>query len=635
MQCLHSIRSSKSGDLKIGVWVVDNASVDGTVHLLETAYPDVHLIKNTYNQGFATANNQAIREMDAEFVLLLNPDTVLQEETLHTCYQFMKDHPMAGAMGVRMIDGSGKFLPESKRQIPGIWNSFCKLSYLSLLFPRSRWFSGYNLGYLPEFEIAEVDVLCGAFMFMRKQVLDRTGLLDEAFFMYGEDIDLSYRILQSGYKIYYNPSTSIIHYKGESTKKNSFNYVRTFYGAMHTYVKKHYSSGTAAAISRMLNVAISARMIISGMSRVLDGWIRPMIDFAGIHYGLILFSDFWALYKFNQTDYYAGSILSWSIPVYAFVLVFAMWLAGNYDKNRWSAKNIIPLLGGTAAILLGYALLPETMRTSRAMILFGIMVATVVHYATFVISRWLKYGKAKEAAEGHLAIVANSGNADKLKSLLIQSGYNEKNIYLIAPEPGNADVKFTAESGVLPTLIKPLGITEIIYNPDDTGMKLILESMAKIGDQTTYRIGNADTLDSSSTPFSVNSDRFYKLDRQFALSKPYMLRLKRIFDVVTSIIFLPLMPVLVLITGGKVNVAKNIIQVLFGLKTWVGYGGAPASYEKLPEIHTCIIPYPFARRKVLYTEKHCIVENHHYATGYSVFEDLKIVWSNLHRVGNV
>jgi len=204
-RCLQSIDNACKSPLKVEIWVVDNASVDGTARMVQEHFSHVHFIGNENNVGFSTANNQAIRQMDSKYVLLLNPDTIIEEDTLMKCFDFMEQHPVAGVMGVRMIDGAGKFLPESKRSVPNLWNSFCKLFFLSDMFPESRRFSGYNLGYLPEMETNKIEVLCGAFMFIRAETLTKVGLLDEDFFMYGEDIDLSYRILQGGYEVWYFP----------------------------------------------------------------------------------------------------------------------------------------------------------------------------------------------------------------------------------------------------------------------------------------------------------------------------------------------------------------------------------------------------------------------------------------------
>jgi GT2 family glycosyltransferase len=236
-QCLDSVIRAKYGE-DIEIFVVDNFSTDHSVEYLQPKFPGVIFLANNENSGFSKANNQAIKLAKGEYILLLNPDTVVGENALKNVCHFMDQHPDAGGIGVKMIDGYGSFLPESKRGFPSPWNSFCKMSGLSKLFPFSESFGKYHLRYLDENEANEVDVLAGAFMMLRKEALDKVGLLDETFFMYGEDIDLSYRIKQGGYKNYYFPEP-IIHYKGESTKKD-FKYVKNFYEAMLIFYNKHY-----------------------------------------------------------------------------------------------------------------------------------------------------------------------------------------------------------------------------------------------------------------------------------------------------------------------------------------------------------------------------------------------------------
>ena len=217
----------------------------------------------------------------SEYVLLLNPDTLVEEDTFSKCLAFMDSHPDAGALGVKLIDGSGKYLPESKRGFPIPWVAFCKTFGLSSVFPKSRLFNRYYLGHLPADKTNPVDVLVGCFMFMRRSALDRAGLLDEAFFMYGEDIDLSYRIKQAGFENYYFPETQIIHYKGESTKKGSLNYVRTFYQAMIIFTQKHFTGPRAGLFVLMLEAAIWLR---AGLTLLRHTWQKawlPALDAAG------------------------------------------------------------------------------------------------------------------------------------------------------------------------------------------------------------------------------------------------------------------------------------------------------------------------------------------------------------------
>ncbi len=237
-QCLYALRKACC-HVDAEIWVVDNASEDGSVKYICNLFPEVRMIANQENVGFSCANNMAIREATGEYVLLLNPDTIIGEHVLRECVDFLDAHPEAGATGVAMQKDDGTFAWESRRGLPTPWTSFCKMSGLCSLFPRSRRFGRYYMRYLDKERPNRIEVISGAFNMIRRSALDRVGLLDEDFFMYGEDIDLSYRLLQGGYENYYLPCR-ILHYKGESTHKSSFRYVHVFYNAMLVFFDKHY-----------------------------------------------------------------------------------------------------------------------------------------------------------------------------------------------------------------------------------------------------------------------------------------------------------------------------------------------------------------------------------------------------------
>ena len=237
-QCLRSVFASRCA-LDFEVYVVDNHSTDGSVAYLKGLYPQVHFIENDENLGFARANNEAIRCSKGRYVLLLNPDTIITEHTLVDCVSYLDTRPDAGGLGTYMLRTDGSFAYESRRGLPTPFVAFCKMSGLCKMFPHSRLFGKYYMRYLNEMEESEIEVISGAFMMLRRSALEKVGLLDEAFFMYGEDIDLSYRLLKGGFKNYYIPSP-ILHYKGESTEKSSFRYVYTFYNAMQLFFNKHY-----------------------------------------------------------------------------------------------------------------------------------------------------------------------------------------------------------------------------------------------------------------------------------------------------------------------------------------------------------------------------------------------------------
>lgn len=262
-QCLHSVfRSIKHVPGDVDVWVVDNASGDDSLALSKSRYPEVHYIENRENVGFARANNQAIKESTGKYVLLLNPDTVIGESTLKDCLLLMEQHTKVGGLGVRMMDAHGDFLPESKRGFPSPSASFFKLSYLYRLFPKNRTMGRYYMGWLPMDEANEVEVLAGAFMMMRRSVLDKVGLLDERFFMYGEDIDLSHRIVLGGAACYYLP-VPILHYKGESSSATDLKYLKSFNGAMQLFFDKYYQSKMGFLGRCTISFAISMRTLLA------------------------------------------------------------------------------------------------------------------------------------------------------------------------------------------------------------------------------------------------------------------------------------------------------------------------------------------------------------------------------------
>lgn len=275
-QCLCSLFAAIDS-IDAEVWVVDNASTDGSIDYLKPKFPAANFIVNTVNVGFGKANNQALQICKGKYVLFLNPDTLLPEDSLNKCTTFMETNDRAGALGIRMIDGSGTFLPESKRSFPSPMTSFYKLTGLSRLFPSSRIFSRYALTYLDEHQNHEVDVLAGAFLLARRDVLVQLKGFDETFFMYGEDIDLSFRIQKSGYKNFYFSESTIIHFKGESAKKGSLNYVKMFYEAMSIFVKKHYTGTSARFYVFFIQIAIWLRAAISAAGGFLAGSKKPLI----------------------------------------------------------------------------------------------------------------------------------------------------------------------------------------------------------------------------------------------------------------------------------------------------------------------------------------------------------------------
>lgn len=284
-QCLDSVWASvRESGLEVEVFVVDNKSKDNSVEYIHESfpqekYPSLHIIANHRNVGFGRANNQALRKASGKYVLYLNPDTIITEKTLRECYDFAELHDDLGAIGVKMLNVNGDFAFESRRGLPTPWVAFCKMSGLGQLFPKNRVLGRYYMRYLDENETSEIEIISGAFMFCSHKALEKCGSFDEKFFMYGEDIDLSYRFMEGGFHNWYLP-TPILHYKGESTQKGSFDYVHTFYEAMLIFFQKHFPT-TSFALALPVKFAILVQAclaLVKQQMRDFLHYLHPSID---------------------------------------------------------------------------------------------------------------------------------------------------------------------------------------------------------------------------------------------------------------------------------------------------------------------------------------------------------------------
>jgi GT2 family glycosyltransferase len=339
--------------------VVDNCSIDNSIGYLQPKFPAVQFIANKENLGFARGCNTGLRSAKGEFILFLNPDTFVPEDCFQKCISFLESHADAGALGIKMLDGRGRFLKESKRSIPSPMTSLYKLFGLSILFPRSKVFSKYHLGHLDENQNNEVDVLAGAFMMIKKEVLEKVGSFDEIFFMYGEDVDLSYRIQKAGYKNYYFAESSIIHFKGESTRKGSMNYVRMFYNAMSIFVRKHYSGSRAGLFNFLIHIAIWIRAFLSAATHFIRRIGLPLIDAGLILLSFWLMKNIWSQYVRTGVQY-ERTLLWVAFPAYTVFYLITAYYAGLYDRWYKRSELVQSTLIATIILLAGYALTSGT-----------------------------------------------------------------------------------------------------------------------------------------------------------------------------------------------------------------------------------------------------------------------------------
>lgn len=628
-QALVSVEKASAG-LAMEVFVVDNNSVDKSVAMVEEKFPWVHLIANKDNPGFSKANNQAIRIANGKYILLLNPDTVVEEDTFSKVVNFMDLHPKAGGLGIRMIDGSGNFLPESKRGFPSPFVAFCKTFGLASLFPKSPTFNRYHLGYLDEFENHEIDVLSGAFMLMPKAVLDEIGLLDEDFFMYGEDIDLSYRIKLAGYENHYFSESTIIHYKGESTKKGSLNYVRTFYNAMIIFARKHFSGEKAWLFILMLQAAIYFRAAITLVTNFLAKALLPMMDAAIIYLGLYVSKNFWAISYYKDPDYYTPEYLWINAPLYISIWLLSAYLSGAYDRREDIWRLVRGLAIGTVLLAAVYGFLPEAYRPSRALVLLGAMWSLFTLPFFRLCINFFKTGKLSFLQEKthKVAIVGSEDEANRVLGLLSSIQVNKNIIGRVSPTEAPEKGNVLGQIYQLAEMAQIYEFDELIFCSKDVSAHEIMRWMSQLGPSLDYKILPEKSLTIIGSSSKNSSGELYTIDIQYHIDTPMNRRNKRLMDILISSALIISLPISFWGVKKKTGFIGNIFRVLIGKKTWVGYE-SNTSQHTLPKIRPSVLVPKDALKLADLSPQTIQRLNYLYAKDYSIGKDLEIIWRGL------
>ncbi|WP_345238331.1 glycosyltransferase [Hymenobacter saemangeumensis] len=658
-QALLSVRRAveKLGQ-PVEVFVVDNNSADGSVAMVRARFPEVILIANHDNPGFSKANNQALRIAKGEYQLLLNPDTVVEEDTFRACCEFMDQHPDCGGLGVKMLDGQGRFLPESKRALPTPAVAFYKMFGLAALFPKSRTFGRYHLGFLDNDKTHAVEVLSGAFMLMRKAALDQVGLLDEDYFMYGEDIDLSYRLTLGGWKNYYFPGTRIIHYKGESTKRTSVNYVFVFYRAMVIFARKHFAPGNAGTFSLLINLAIWLRAGAAVLERLAQRVAPLLLDAGLIWLGVFFLKEYWENnHKFVPGEYPPQYMLL-AVPAYIVVWLTSVFLSGGYDPPVRTSRVVRGVFVGTLVISAVSNFL-DAWRFSKALIILGGAWAVAALVGRQLLAHFLKYRdlRLSERRQKNIAIVGSGPESRRVRQLLETAGVQARVIgYVnvgdirakgkeaVEPERHSPIHPFThsptepsealGELRQLADIIRLYALDELIFCGKDLPASQIIALMLALPHDppVAYKILPEDSQYIIGSSSKDSPGDYYTLDIALNLYQPRQARAKRLLDLLSSAALLLLAPLLLWFQASKTGFLGNVLKVLTGRRTWVGLRYAAGPPRAVPAV---LSPADAAAKSSLLNDATRRRLELLYAKDYEPGMDLGVLWRCWRRLGNV
>ena len=650
-QALLSVRRAveKLGQ-PVEVFVVDNNSVDGSVTMVRARFPEVVLIANQDNPGFSKGNNQALRRATGQYQLLLNPDTVVEEDTFRACCDFMDAHPTCGGLGVKMLDGQGKFLPESKRALPTPAVAFYKMFGLASLFPKSRTFGRYHLGFLDREETHEIEVLSGAFMLLRKAALDQIGLLDEDYFMYGEDIDLSYRLTRGGWKNYYFPGTRIIHYKGESTKRTSVNYVFVFYRAMVIFAQKHFAPGRAGLFSLLINAAIWLRAGAAVAERLAVRTAPLLLDAGLIWGGMYFLKSYWENnHKFVPGDY-PPQYMEVAVPAYILVWLTSAYLSGGYDQPVRTSRVVRGIFVGTLLISAASNFL-DAWRFSKALIILGGAWAVAALVGRQLLAHFIKYKNLRlsERRQKNIAIVGSGPESRRVRQLLEAAQVSARVIgyvrvdgegTLAVSEPNSPLHPFgqspseepLGELRQLTDIIRLYALNELIFCGKDLPASQIISLMLGLptSPPVAYKILPEDSQYIIGSSSKDAPGDYYTLDIALNLYQPQQARSKRLLDVLTSGGMLVLAPLLIGFQSKKTGFLRNCVAVLLGRRTWVGlrYMAGPAR-----AVSAVLSPADAAISTIPLNEVTLRRLELLYAKDYEPSIDLSVLWRCWRRLG--
>ncbi|MBT6618972.1 MAG: glycosyltransferase, partial [Gemmatimonadetes bacterium] len=504
-QALRTVLDAAEG-MAVEVFVADNASVDGSAEMVAEKFPQVKLIRNESNVGFAAGNNVALRRVVGEYVLIINTDTIVRRDTLSAMVDFLDAHPEAGACGCKILDPDGTLQLDSRRGFPTPLAAFCKMSGLSRLFPDHPVISHYHMTYLDPERTEEVEVISGSCMMVRKTAMDQVGLLDEDYFMYGEDIDWCYRIHQAGWKIYYVPTTEIIHFRGESGRGVPLRILYRKSQAMSIFVNKHMAQRFRFFPLWLLQAGIGLHGFFRFLLKTARALALPIIDvglvLCGLKLGLAVryHEDLVPfIYRIENAVNLFGldaEPTRWLAPppysdwqwlavygVSTLVWLLAFYVTGLYDRRRYSA------LWSTVGVALGFAFIVTLVFFFKAYN-FSRLAAGTAFFCNMVLiagwrfaARWVLHQRGRSGRLRTLLVGTDQTAADFVDYLGQKAGAARYDLIgLVGQDPEQrgrpvAGRPVLGMLGQLEELVRDYEIEQLVFTPST--MSLSLEQMGR------------------------------------------------------------------------------------------------------------------------------------------------------------
>ena len=584
-QCLDSIFKSQT-QYNYEVIVVDNSSRDSGRDEICSTFEHITWIDNSENVGFGRANNQGFSRAKGVYTLILNPDTVLQEDTLEKCISYLLAHPEVGGLGIKGLDGSGQFLPESKRALPTPLVALWKITGLSAIFPKSSVFARYHLGHLSPEENHEVDILVGCFMMVPTQLLLSVGGFDPQYFMYGEDIDLSYELQKTGHKNIYFSDSQIIHYKGESTKRGSLNYVRMFYKAMVLFAKKQFTGSSAAAYSLLIYSGIYLRATLAIVARLGKSTFTPLLDAAVLFAVLNTIKSYWEQnHRFINGGSYPDLYTYTIQGSYVLVWLFGLWLSGVYFKNNRPIVMVRSMIVTTLFIGFTYGLLPDELRFSRALLLLGALGGLSAMLGWRAVLSVLSGKPMFEGATKQPRILFFGSKYSKgaLDDILQSSGIIPSFYWEEVPNFNNDDWLLKLQA-----LVRLHRINELIVDVSEVSNTRLISILTSLGEQTSVKSLMPEQKFIIGSDSSLTQGTTYRKSQQTA--DPQYLRQRRVFEITATFLVVSLAPMTLVcaLATGRFNAWKLWIRysghIMTGEKSLIGYSRSLSEKFNVPPL---------------------------------------------------